>query len=120
MPKISFLCPTVLQSIRNRLIYIQARFACLRCAACRHCVSADLPSGCLGILGILEEQYVAFLFYAKYARLSFVHGYINEIRTVAEILFRDKYNLLSIKSTILNEAQFESSKFTLLKIIILK
>ena len=50
-------------------------------------MSADLPSGCLGIL---EKQYVAFLFYAKYAGLSFVYGYINEIRTVAEILFRDK------------------------------
>ena len=28
-----------------------------------------------------------------------VIGYINEIRTLAEILFRDKYNLLRIKST---------------------
>ena len=74
----------------------QARFACLRCAACRHCVSADLPSG---RLGILEKQYVAFLFNTKYAGLSFVYGYINEIRTVAEILFRDKYNLLRIKPT---------------------
>ena len=55
-------------------------------------MSADLPSGCLGI-------YVTFLFYTKYAGLSFVYGYINEIRTVAEILFRDKYNLLRIKST---------------------
>ena len=58
-------------------------------------MSADLPSGCLGI-------YVAFLFYTKYAGLSFVYGYINqinEIRTVAEILFHDKYNLLRIKST---------------------
>ena len=59
-------------------------------------MSADLPSGSLGIL---EKQYVAFLFYTKYAGLSFVYGYINEIRTVAEILFRDKYNLLRIKST---------------------
>ena len=55
-------------------------------------MSADLPSGYLGI-------YVAFLFYTKYAELSFVYGYINEIRTVAEILFLDKYNLLRIKST---------------------
>ena len=59
-------------------------------------MSADLPSG---RLGILEKQYVAFLFYTKYAGLSFVYGYINEIRTVAEILFRDKYNLVRIKST---------------------
>ena len=59
-------------------------------------MSADFPSG---RLGILEKQYVAFLFDAKYAGLSFVYGYINEIRTVAEILFRDKYNLLRIKST---------------------
>ena len=73
----------------------QARFACLRCAACRHCVSADLPSG---RLRILEKQYVAFLFYTKYAGLSFVYGDINEIRIVAEIMFRDKYNLLRIKS----------------------
>ena len=79
--------------------YIQARFACLRYAACRHCMSANLPSG---RLRILEKQYVAFLFYTKYAALSFVYGYINEIRTVAEILFRDKYTLLRIKSTILN------------------
>ena len=60
-------------TIKTRLIYIyiyiQARFACFRCAACRHCVSADLPSGRLGIL----------------AGLSFVYGYINEIRTVPEI-----------------------------------
>ena len=59
-------------------------------------MSADLPSG---RLRILEKQYVAFLFGAKYAGLSFVYGYINEISTVAEILFRDKYNLLCIKST---------------------
>ena len=43
----------------------QARFACLR---------------------ILEKQYVAFLFYTKYAELSFAYGYIDEIRTVAEIV----------------------------------
>ena len=79
----------------NNILIIQARFACLRCAVCRHCVSADLSSG---RLRILEKQYVAFLFYTKYARLSFVYGYINEIRTIAEILFRDKYNLLRIKS----------------------
>ena len=59
-------------------------------------MSADFPSG---RLGILEKQYVAFLFYTKYAGLSFVCSYIYEIRTVAEILFRDKYNLLRIKST---------------------
>ena len=46
-------------------------------------MSADLPSG---RLGILEKQYVAFLFYTKYAELSFVYGYIDEIRTVAEIV----------------------------------
>ena len=61
----------------------QARFACLRCAACGHFVSADLPSG---RLRILEKQYVAFLFYTKYAELSFAYGYIDEIRTVAEIV----------------------------------
>ena len=98
----------------------QARFACLRCAACRHCVSADLPSG---RLGILEKQYVTFLFYTKYAGLPFVYGYINETRTVAELLFRDKYNVLHIKST--NPecklfVLFEYTKFALLKIIILK
>ena len=59
-------------------------------------MSADLSSG---RLEILEKQYVAFLFYTKYAGLSFVYGYINEIRTVAEFLFLDKYNLLRIKST---------------------
>ena len=73
------------------------KHASLACAArLADTVSADLPSG---RLGILEKQYVTFLFYTKYAGLSFVYGYINEIRTVAEILFRDKYNLLRIKST---------------------
>ena len=53
----------------------------------------------MGAWGYLEKQYVAFLFYTKYAGLSFVYGYINEIRTVAEILLRGKYNLLRIKLT---------------------
>ena len=57
--------------------------ACIvfRCAACEHCVSAELSSGCLGIL---EKQYVTFLFSTKYAELSFVCSYFNEIRTVTE------------------------------------
>ena len=80
----------------DRVLYTTSALRLLALAACRHCVSADLPSG---RLGILEKQYVTFLFYTKYAGLSFVYGYINEIRTVAEILFRNKYNLLRNKST---------------------
>ena len=80
-------------------------------------MSADLPSG---RLRILEKEYVAFLIYTKYAGLSFVYGYMNEIRTVAEILFRDKYNLLRIKSTTPECKLNEYTKFTLLNIIILK
>ena len=69
--------------MKIHVINIQARFACLRCATCRHCLSAELPSG---RLGISEKQYVAFLFSTKYAGLPFVCSYINEIRTVAENL----------------------------------
>ena len=61
------------------------RFACFRCAACGHCVSAELFIGRLGILG---KQYVDFLFSTKYAELPFVCSNINEIRTVEEILLK--------------------------------
>ena len=81
-------------TIYELLLFNQYKRASLACAA----RLAD--TACLqiysGRLGILEKQYVAFLFYTKYAGLSFVYGYINEIRTVAEILFLDKYNLLRI------------------------
>ena len=50
--------------------------------ACGHYVSAELPSG---RLRILENQYVAFLFSTKYAKLPFSCSYINEIRTVEKI-----------------------------------
>ena len=44
-------------------------------------MSAELPSG---RLEILEKQYVAILFATKYAELSIVCSYFDEIRTVAE------------------------------------
>ena len=56
----------------NHVIFeLQARFTCLRCAACGCCVSTELPSW---RLWILEKQYVAFLFSTKYPELSFVNN----------------------------------------------
>ena len=60
------------------------------------CVARLADTACPQIYQVGAWEYTSL---TKYARLSFVYGYINEIRTVAEILFRDKYNLLRIKST---------------------
>ena len=77
----------MVQKLKNPSILIYT--SALRLLALRGLRTLRVRRFTQGSLGILEKQYVAFLFYTKYAGLSFVYGYINEIRTVAEILFRD-------------------------------
>ena len=46
---------------RACIYLIQARFACLRCAACRHCVSAESPCGRLELLNLTYYGNFSFI-----------------------------------------------------------
>ena len=62
----------------NRL---QARFACLRCAACGHCVSAESPRECLELLNLtyLGIFLTLYKYYEQKLTKDFLYGSENII-----------------------------------------